>query len=885
MKDQRKRVAKRLASGLLAGALALGGLALSAGEVSANTPSSPTTNRISGADRYETAAAVARAQLNTNADGTSTATNPTSLIIASGENFADALAGAQLATATRPLLLVKKDSIPAAVSDWIADYKTSFATGSRRVFILGGTSAISAATATAIQTAITTAGSLTPPVITRLSGDDRYATAKAISDFTDITGAGDSLLIANGENFPDALSAGAVAANNGWPMILTPASGLNASVKAKIDSFIALPGGTDQFVIIGSEAVVPRAIEEYIINTKGVSGSKIRRIQGADRYQTNFLTNAQYLLAPLGGLPGYLGSNVALVSGEAPWDALAFAGFGAKTGTHLVLTPTAGGNANVGLLAATLAAFNDAGLGTNQRLWVIGGNAAVSAAARTGYVAASATDMTATLTCPSALSAANRRVTLTLSGRANGTAPAFENATLTSISAISSVLLKNNVSLVGSVSAAADANIAGALSLGTTRKTYNVTLVAPPALNDVITFNGITEGTLVGTTGARAFPRSIGSASCTVGADTTRPTVTITSVAGTGGTNSASGGYFWINASEPITVGSGLAIQTNGDAVPQINFNGANPTVSATIVGLGTPSTRGSGLYYTNFLMSLADITSSGVSSVSAQVPYGTGATTLIVSASAFVDANGLSPSAEVRSTVTTDSASPTITPVVLSNTPSSVANYRVAPLSISAVSAGAYHGAKGSGWSLTVVNQRGLLKPTFVENATAKTLVVTADVGYHTPADVAQALVNAENSDWEVETVEAGFAGTSLLTATVSPASCLAAVCGTDVVVVALIANEPVHGLTAGYTVSVGGYGAPFVAPTTGVGDPSGLGYGQRPLNTLGTNVDTSRTLVVTTQFEGTGTISFQGATAGVSGITDLVGNYLVAPVTFTVT
>jgi len=879
LKDQRKRVAKRLASGLLAGALALGGLALSGGEVSANTPSSPTTNRISGADRYETAAALARAQLNTTATGTTDVApniTPDSLIIASGESFADALAGAQLATDRRPLLLVKKDSIPAAVSDWIADYKTAFATGSRRVFILGGTNVISAATATAIQTAITTAGSLTPPIITRLSGDDRYATAKAISDFTDITGATDALIIANGENFPDALSAGAVAAQNGWPMILSPSSGLNASVKAKIDSFIALPGGTREFVIVGSEAVVPRAIEEYIINTKGISGSKIRRIQGADRYQTNLLVNSEYLLT------SYDGANVALVSGEAPWDALAFAGFGAKTNTHLVLTPTAGGNTNVSVLAATLAYFNDAGYGMNQRLWIIGGTAAVSSAARTGYVAASATDMTATLTCPTTLTNANRRVVLTLSGRAEKTAPAFEDATLTSISALPTKMLKNNVALTGSISAIADANLVGGIAIGTTRKTYNITLVAPPALNDVITFSGFVEGTLIGTTGARPFPRSIGSASCTVGADTTRPTVSITSVAGPGGTNSASGGYFWINASEPITVGSGLAIQTNGNAVTEVNFNGANPTVSATIVPIGSAATRGSGAYYTNFLMSLADITSGALAP--APVPYGTGATTLIVSASAFADANGLTPSSEVRSTVSTDSASPTITPIVLSNTPSSVANYRVAPLSISASSSGDYYGAKGSGWSLTVVNQRGLLKPTVVENATAKTLVVTADIGYHTPADVAQVLENDENSNWDVEEVEATFAGNLLLRATVSPASCLAAVCGTDVVVVALIANEPVHGLATGYTVSVGGYGTPFVTGVDGGGAGTGaLGYGQRILT--GLDVDTSRTLVVTSQFEGTGTISFQGANPAVSGVTDLVGNYLVAPVTFTVT
>jgi len=502
LKDQRKRVAKRLASGLLAGALALGGLAISGGSASANTPSSLSTNRISGADRYDTAVAVARDML--------TGTTPTALVIASGESVADALSAASLADWKSddrvPILLVKKDSIPAAVSDCIADYKTAFKTGSRRVFILGGTNVISAATATAIQTAITTAGSLTPPIITRLSGDDRYATAKAISDFTDITGATDALIIANGENFPDALSAGAVAAQNGWPMILSPSSGLNASVKAKIDSFIALPGGTREFVIVGSEAVVPRAIEEYIINTKGISGSKIRRIQGADRYQTNLLVNSEYLLT------SYDGANVALVSGEAPWDALAFAGFGAKTNTHLVRTPTAGGNTNVSVLAATLAYFNDAGYGMNQRLWIIGGTAAVSSAARTGYVAASATDMTATLTCPTTLTNANRRVVLTLSGRAEKTAPAFEDATLTSISALPTKMLKNNVALTGSISAIADANlVGGVLAIGTPRKTYNITLVAPPALNDVITFSGFVEGTLIGTTGA--FPRSIGSSS------------------------------------------------------------------------------------------------------------------------------------------------------------------------------------------------------------------------------------------------------------------------------------------------------------------------------------------------------------------------------------
>ena len=866
MTIQRKRVAKRLASGLLAGALALGGLAIGAGSASANTPSSPTTNRIYGSDRYETAAAIARAQLNTTSAGAVSATNPDSLIIASGENFPDALAGGQLATATRPMLLVRKDSIPTATSDFIADYKSSFATGSKRVFILGGESAISADTVTAIQSAITTAGSLTPPVITRLSGLTRYETAKAISDYTSITQADDQLIIANGGNFEDAVTASSLAAMKGWPLILTPSTGLNATLKTKLDSFIAVPGGTDQFVIIG--AGIPDDIEQYLISTKSIAPAKIRRIQGADHYQTNFLTNAAYLLTG-----GYSGANVALVTGENWPDALAFAGFGLKTNTHLVLTPTAGGNINVLTLAATLAAYNDAGYGTNQRLYVIGGRAAVSDVAKVGYAAASGTDLTSTISCEQYSAATQNRVTITLSGRMNGTAPAIENSTMLSLPAISSVMRKNNVALTGSVSAVSDR---GGVGVGPTRKTYRLTLAAPLAAGDVITFNGLEEGELIGTTGASAFPRSVGSSSCTVASDTTRPTVTVTGVAGTGGTDSASGGYFWIHASEPITVGSGAAVQLDATGVVStVNFNSANPTLSATVVPMGSATSRGGNSYYTDFVMVLKDISAGAMLSASAQVPN---LATLNVSASVFADAAGLNPAGSVSSTVGTDSASPVLTVLDTKSDATGVATYSVSPLSISAKATGAYFGAKGSGFAVSVVNQRGLLKPTFVVDGTAKTIKITADTGYHTPSDVAQAVLNSGNSDWAVNS------SSSTLNASVSPASCLASVCGYDTVSVLLAANEPVHGYEDAVTVSVGGYGAPFVNNITdGLGDT--VAYGQFDVNDGNMNINTARVISFTTQFEGAATMSFQGASAAASGIADLVGNYLTAPVTFTVT
>ncbi len=106
----------------------------------AQTPSSPTTNRIHGADRYATAVALARS-INSVSDG---------LIIASGNSSADALAAASVATANRPVLLVPKDSIPESVSDFISDYKASLAAAAAaKVYFVGGTEAISAANYTA----------------------------------------------------------------------------------------------------------------------------------------------------------------------------------------------------------------------------------------------------------------------------------------------------------------------------------------------------------------------------------------------------------------------------------------------------------------------------------------------------------------------------------------------------------------------------------------------------------------------------------------------------------------------------------------------------------------------------------------------------------------
>ncbi len=97
-------------------------------------------SRLAGSDRYATAAAV------------SAATFPSPGVpvayVATGLNFPDALAGSVAAArAGGPLLLVTKDTVPAATATELARLKPA------RIVILGSTGAISEATATAARSA------------------------------------------------------------------------------------------------------------------------------------------------------------------------------------------------------------------------------------------------------------------------------------------------------------------------------------------------------------------------------------------------------------------------------------------------------------------------------------------------------------------------------------------------------------------------------------------------------------------------------------------------------------------------------------------------------------------------------------------------------------
>ena len=828
MTIQRKRVAKRLASGLLAGALALGGLAISGGTASAETPSSPTTNRIYGASRYETAVALAR----------NAANSPTSgLVIASGESYADALAAAPLTTANRPLLLVKSDSVPEIVLDYISDNVVAMGAATPTIYVVGGESAISADVFDTIKSAVTIPTDLTPPTVKRVSGADRYATALEIGKL--VAGVGDKVVIVSGTSWADALSASNVAAENGWPIVLSGPSGLDASGKALIAYYEALPGVTPSYLIIGGPAAVPGSVESHLISTNLNAPAAIRRIAGADRYQTNLFTNV-YLYGNGDGSASFNGDVVALVSGEAPWDGIASSHWAAVKNAHISLTKSGSLDASTAALSGTLAGLAAIGnaAGDNGTLYVIGGKSAVSDAVKTAYIASStAVNTTSTV---SGCNDGSKHLLVTLGAAVS----AAEAAVLaTDNIGIEAALLLNNAAV----------NTGATVTNSGDNQTFKVVLNSALTALNVVTFAGVSETVGLAT-------RSIAGSSCTVVDDLVRPTVTIRAISGLKASSPGEGGVkIIVSASEPITFSSGSgALVTAGG----LTFGSASNDTSATISALGVAVDTS---YYTDFII----IPSSADTSI------GDLAATTAVSLQAanIVDRGGNSPLV-VATAAVNDVSAPVVSVASADCSSDGTAATRSlggGALVVTAKDAGKWDGAIGNTFTVAVVNSRGLEMPTIAVDTTARTIVVTADTGYHTGADVdavakSMFLEDALLGDWE-------FSGTAALTtaATTTP---LPLATGESTCTLLLTGNEPFQVNTA-VSATVNGLGSGFVGALSGslqAHDPTDAAAGK------------AMAVVVTHTTKVVGDAYLSVTTTGDNSINDVNGISVATAITYTV-
>ncbi|MGB4593028.1 MAG: cell wall-binding repeat-containing protein [Coriobacteriia bacterium] len=204
--------------------------------------------RIPGGDRYATSAAIARETVRLAETGGFDGT----VFIATGENFPDALAASPLAAASgRPILLTEGDRLSAETSSAISTM------AAHRAVILGGTGPVSSA----VEASLTHV--LASGEVTRVAGRDRYETAASVAAMgVAECGLGyDGLAIATGEDFPDALAGGVMAARHGTVLMLTPSFRLHTRVSRILLERQATMGRP---YVLGGESVLEPIVREAI---------------------------------------------------------------------------------------------------------------------------------------------------------------------------------------------------------------------------------------------------------------------------------------------------------------------------------------------------------------------------------------------------------------------------------------------------------------------------------------------------------------------------------------------------------------------------------------------------------------------------------------------
>ncbi len=173
--------------------------------------------RIGGANRYETAAAVAEetASLLVDQDRFDG-----EVLVATGGSFPDAIAAGPLAARLyRPIILTQTDSLSVEASEALE------AIGATDVMILGGEGAVSAQVADELADVPGIAS------VGRLSGADRYLTSIAIAEYGVSQGLEwNGVAVGAGTNFPDALAGGVMQGRFNSVVLLTRPNALPAPV-------------------------------------------------------------------------------------------------------------------------------------------------------------------------------------------------------------------------------------------------------------------------------------------------------------------------------------------------------------------------------------------------------------------------------------------------------------------------------------------------------------------------------------------------------------------------------------------------------------------------------------------------------------------------------
>jgi len=216
--------------------------------ISQASPLVYSTERIFGQDRVETSISIAQ-------KGWSSAQ---AVILCEGEDYPDSIAAAPFASSLdAPVLLTGGKTLDPRVITELQRLKP------QKIILLGGTGCLTPA----IETQLTALGFNWE----RIGGQNRYETSVLLAGKV----SSDSLIIANGDNFPDALSAASYAGIKQIPVVLT-----SKTMPSSVAEYCQRTNPA-HIIVIGGEGAV---------STESLTKSNLTietRLGGKDRFETN----------------------------------------------------------------------------------------------------------------------------------------------------------------------------------------------------------------------------------------------------------------------------------------------------------------------------------------------------------------------------------------------------------------------------------------------------------------------------------------------------------------------------------------------------------------------------------------------------------------------
>ncbi|MCR5173075.1 MAG: cell wall-binding repeat-containing protein [Oscillospiraceae bacterium] len=248
------------------------------------------------------------------------------IIVATGNNYADALSGAYLGYVKKaPILLVHSsviDQVKAYIKDNLAEGGT--------LYLLGGPTIVPQELAEGLGSAN----------VVRLSGHDRFDTNLAILSEAGVSG--EDILVADGMNYADSLSASAVMR----PILLV-------NKKLTEDQKTYLKGlSSSMCYLVGGTGVLPEALEQDLRTIFG----KVTRLGGHDRFETSVLVAREFFPNPTcavvaygmnfpdglcgGTVAAYMGGPLLLVHNNYTASAIEYAADKGITGGFVLGGPT-----------------------------------------------------------------------------------------------------------------------------------------------------------------------------------------------------------------------------------------------------------------------------------------------------------------------------------------------------------------------------------------------------------------------------------------------------------------------------------------------------------------------------------------------------------------